>query len=318
MKNINIFLWLFLILTIQAAAYAQTTLKVAAVDQNNKGLVLDLSVEIIEGKGRVLLSTIPFTGISAQQAEYTATKLAENITGESLSDKDVIFTFQGKADKIDGESAGGAMAAAVIADIEGRKPRDDVVFTGTIDKEGRIGEVGGVLNKAYAAAGANASVLMVPKTQLKQVLYAERVEEDNGLLSKRATPIELDLQEYAKEHWGMQAIGVDTIEEAMAVYYSEKNTGKEKAKEHKLEKREPAPEEAELANMARQRIARVDEKTAEINAQLGNLTASERKEINKHLGSAKEKTGKAKEYLELGYGYPAANQAFQAEISAKD
>jgi len=318
MKNKKISLWLILmlLLAMQPAALAQTTLKVAAVDQNNKGLVLDLSVEIIEGKGRVLLSTVPFTGISAQQAEYTATKLAENITGKSLAGKDVIFTFKGTADKIDGESAGGAMAAAVIADIEGRKPRDDIIFSGTIDRQGKIGEVGGVLNKAFAAAGANASIMMVPKTQLKQVLYAERIEEDRGLLSKRATPIELDLQEYAKEHWGMQVIGIGAIQEAMAAYYSEKNTSKEKAEEHKLEKRELAPEEAGLINMARQRIKEAEESAAEMTIKQKNLTASERKEINKHLDSAKEKTGKAEKYLALGYGYPAANQAFQAEISA--
>ena len=216
-KNNSFLLALVLLLAMQTAAFAQTTLKVAAVDQNNQGLVLNLSVEIIDGKGRVLLSTVPFTGIAAQQAEYTATKVAENITGRNMSGKDVIFTFQGKADKIDGESAGGAMAAAVIADIEGRELRDDVVFSGTIDKNGKIGEVGAVLNKAYAAAKENASIFIVPTAQVKQVVYAEKIEEDNGLLSKRATPIQLDLQEYAKQHWGMQVTGVEKIQEAMAI-----------------------------------------------------------------------------------------------------
>lgn len=316
MGNKNIALVFLLLLTLQANAYAQTTLKVAAVDQNNNGLVLNISVEIIDGKGRVLLSTMPFTGISAQQAEYTASKLAENITGKNLSDKDIIFTFQGKADKIDGESAGGAMAAAVIADIEGREPRDDVVFTGTIDENGKIGEIGALLNKAYAAAQANASIFMVPKAQVKQVLYVERVEEDNGLLSKRATPIQLDLQEYAKEHWGMEVIGVGRIQEAMAVYYSEKNSSKEETPGYTLEKKELAPEEKELERMAKQKISSVDASMAEITAAQKNLTASEKQEISKQVESAKEKITKAEAYIGLGYGYPAANQAFQAEISA--
>ncbi len=311
MRNKNISLAILLVLIMALGVQAQTTLKVAAIDQDGKGLVLDLNIEIIEGKGRVLLSTMPFTGISAQHSQNTATKLAENVTGKDLSDKDVIFSFEEKTGSIDGESAGGAMAAGVIAEIEGKEIREDVVFSGTVDEQGRIGEVGAALQKAYAAAISNASILLMPRAQLKEIVVIERLGEENGLLMKKTKGLEIDLTGYAKEHWGLEIIGVETIEEAMEVYYGENKERDEEEKEYELTERAMLAEEMALARMALERIERGER----LVKSLGNRTEEmKEEEIEERIGSAKEKIADAKRYLELGYGYPAANKAFQAEI----
>ncbi|MDD1679330.1 MAG: hypothetical protein LUO93_09155, partial [Methanomicrobiales archaeon] len=59
-----------------------------------QGTMLNISVEIRPGQGRVLVETKPLMGIVFQDAANTAVFVAQNVTGKSLTGSDVIFSVE--------------------------------------------------------------------------------------------------------------------------------------------------------------------------------------------------------------------------------
>ncbi len=142
-----------------------------------EGVVLKCTIEIVEGEGRVLVNTQPKIGIDLQASARTAVLVAERVTGLSLSNSDVIVSIYADqpVEVVDGPSAGAAIAIALIAAINGEKLNETVYITGTIDVDGAIGPVGGIIEKALAAARAGGKLFIVPKGQ-SQVLVRVPVE----------------------------------------------------------------------------------------------------------------------------------------------
>lgn len=132
-----------------------------------EGATLRCEVEIIEGEGRVLVNTSPKIGIDLQASARTAVLVAEKITETSLANADVIISIfaDEPIEVVDGPSAGAAITAAIIATINGEKLNSSVYITGTINADGSIGQVGGVLEKAIAAAESGCKIFLVPPGQ---------------------------------------------------------------------------------------------------------------------------------------------------------
>jgi len=65
-------------------------------------------VELREGSGRVLVSTVPRIGIDLQTSSRTAVFVAENLTGARLGETDAIITIEAEepVEVVDGPSAG--------------------------------------------------------------------------------------------------------------------------------------------------------------------------------------------------------------------
>src|SRR3989338_6883755 len=69
-------------------------ISVPAVTNEEKGVFLEIEIEIIPGQGRILFNTEPFAGIQTQNSERVARTVAQNFTGVNLSNKDLIITFK--------------------------------------------------------------------------------------------------------------------------------------------------------------------------------------------------------------------------------
>ncbi|MEM2146421.1 MAG: S16 family serine protease [Candidatus Jordarchaeaceae archaeon] len=142
-----------------------------------QGIVMTADVELQAGSGRILIDTVPRIGIDIQTSVRTAVKVAENVTGVSLGKTDVILTIMANqdVDVVDGPSAGAAITVALIAAIRHQNLNATVYITGTIGNEGNIGVVGGVLEKALAAAQNGARLFLIPKGQSNIVVYVPKV-----------------------------------------------------------------------------------------------------------------------------------------------
>lgn len=201
-------------------SYSATIDIVAVAAQNNAGVTNQAEVEVQPGKGRVLLSVNPFIEPDTQQSAETAKAVTERITGKNLDDFDLIYTIHSPAQLVGGPSAGAALTIATIAAVEHRPINQDVVMTGTIEPDGRIGPIGGVLEKAEAVALAGKKVFLVPKghTQLGYYEPVRVVEQRGNITIQRVNYVakRLDLIQYAQEQWGLQVKEVATIEEAAA------------------------------------------------------------------------------------------------------
>jgi predicted S18 family serine protease len=144
----------------------QVQLSMPAIDDSGNGVLGKLTTEVRPGSGEVLvnIANIIALGDTLQSAQ-NAVRTASQYTHTDLSNVDVIFNIEVNATAIEGPSAGVNMALSTIFALTNQTPRSDVMMTGTIDENGNIGQVGGVLEKARAAKAGGATVFVVPPGQ---------------------------------------------------------------------------------------------------------------------------------------------------------
>ena len=146
-----------------------------AVDKDGNGVGTVLRVQATKGTGKTLveIGNLLFWA-DTQSSIRTAKDVAENVTGISLSNIDLIYSVDANASVIGGPSAGAALTIATIAAIEGRKPRSAVMITGAINHDGTIGPVSGVLEKAKVAKDNGANMFLVPLLHSGEIVYETR------------------------------------------------------------------------------------------------------------------------------------------------
>lgn len=167
-----------------------------------EGVVLTAEIELRLGQGRILIDTKPRIGIDLQSSLRTAVTVAENITGTSLNSTDVILTVSYKEDVdiVDGPSAGAAITIGLIAAVEKVSISYDVYITGTVNPDGTIGKVGGILEKAEAAAQMGAKKFILPKGQTTLTGFREvRSEPIPGFIIVTYEPYQVDLKQHLHE-----------------------------------------------------------------------------------------------------------------------
>lgn len=153
----------------QEPVYSRVEFSLVAVDQNGKGVSTPLIVESKPGTGKALTNVDKLLfWVDTQQSIQIAKAVAENITKINATNIDLTYTIESNASIIGGPSAGAALTIATIAVLKNEKIRNDVVITGTINEDGTIGEIGGVLEKAQAAKDIGATLFLVPKGQGEQ------------------------------------------------------------------------------------------------------------------------------------------------------
>jgi len=187
-----------------------------------EGTVLKCTVELNIGQGRVLVNTVPRIGIDLQTSAQIAVAVAENFTGKPLSATDVIITVEAEEEVnvVDGPSAGAAITLAIIAAINGEKLSDKVFITGTIMPDGSIGKVGGVAEKAEAAAAEGGKTFLVPKGEGTITVY-KRIEKQiaPGVTLITWEPVQMSLQKYLNQKgYNMNVYEVDNIAEAYSYF----------------------------------------------------------------------------------------------------
>ncbi|MBR9689642.1 MAG: hypothetical protein GOV01_01955 [Candidatus Altiarchaeota archaeon] len=218
---------LLLVFLLAVQVYA-ASLMVPAVTHDGAGMTALLICEVNPGKGRVLVATEPLVGVDTQQSENIATRVASEVTGVSLSDKDIIFIFEAnQTESIDGGSAGAAMAICLISELSGKELNSKVSITGTIEEDGTIGPVGGILSKARAVSESSA-VFLVPDGQTLTSTYSKRYESPRpGIYIDEIYPIKINITEYSRDNLGLQVVEISDISDAESWFFSEKVFTKE-------------------------------------------------------------------------------------------
>ncbi|MEM7813837.1 MAG: S16 family serine protease [Candidatus Aenigmatarchaeota archaeon] len=190
--------------------------------ETGEGILGTATVELVPGRGRILISTNPFIEPDTQQSVGVAKAVAENFTGLSLETVDIIASFNLPDEDLEGQviggpSAGAALALAIAAAAQNKSVRRDVAITGAILPNGKIGAVGGILEKARAAGKAGMALFIVPHGQ-SETRYYEKTEERqtmNGFSILRISyvPRTLTLNDYTKQ-WNMTTVEAYDISEA--------------------------------------------------------------------------------------------------------
>lgn len=183
------------------------------------GSVMNMSVTAQPGRGRVLVETTPLMGIVFQDAANTAVYVAQNRTGADLSGTDIFFSIE--ADKevsaIDGPSAGSLMTLLTIAALEHRTIDPSVTLTGTIDRNGHVGAIGGALEKATAAKAEGLTHFLLPRDNSRITIYDQQTVDYRGYQLIDYVPRSVEAKTYIAESVGITVDYVNSIDDVLAI-----------------------------------------------------------------------------------------------------
>lgn len=196
------------------------SIKIPAVDNEGRGVATLLDVQVLPGSGRVLtnIDRLLFW-VDTQHSIRTAREVAANITGQELSEYDMIYTIRANASVVEGPSAGAAMTVATVAALERRAVDPEVMITGTVGSDGSIGPVGGIVEKANASKYVGATLFLVPEGQSVQRYYVvERECSKLGfteICTTKTVPREVDVF----NETGIDVKEVGSVREALEYFY---------------------------------------------------------------------------------------------------
>jgi predicted S18 family serine protease len=183
-----------------------------------KGSIMNISVEIEPGKGRVLVQTKPLMGVVFQGAANTAVAVAGNKTGFDLSKSDVIFSIDSgnQISEVDGPSAGALMTLLAISAIEKRPINETLTLTGTITADGHVGAIGGVIEKATAAKENGKTLFLIPMEN--QLISPPSSGTAVSRIFVPAQPVQqqVSAKDYVEKNIGIQVSYVNTIDDILA------------------------------------------------------------------------------------------------------
>ena len=139
----------------------------------NAGDTLEIEVNIMPGKGEVLLTgqlgdvmkESARTGISY----IRSVSRKHNIVEDFFEKHDIHIHIPEGAVPKDGPSAGITMATAMLSAITEKKVRADVAMTGEITLRGRVLPIGGLKEKLLAAKSAGVKTVLVPEKNMRDV-----------------------------------------------------------------------------------------------------------------------------------------------------
>lgn len=127
-----------------------------------------------------------------------------------------------QVDVVDGPSAGAAITSTIISLILNKTINQSIYVTGTINPDGAIGRVGGIIEKALAAAEDGGKLFIVPEGQSNvEVLVPIRREIFPGFYIITYETKIINVQEFIVDKgYNMKIIEVSNINELLQYLWS--------------------------------------------------------------------------------------------------
>lgn len=193
-----------------------------AVDDKGNGVLTLLVVEATPGSGRTLvdIENLLFWG-DTQNSIRMAKRVAQNVTGVDINNYNIIYNIYANASVIGGESAGAALTIATIAALENKTLRDDVIITGTINHDGTIGPVQGILAKAEAAKTNNATLFLVPMLESREIAYESSKHCEKFGQTEFCTTEQVPKEVNISQEANITVKEVATIQDALKYFFKE-------------------------------------------------------------------------------------------------
>jgi ATP-dependent Lon protease len=137
------------------------------------GLVLPIEAEVTTATGRP--REIAATGKLGQIAKEAITNVSaviKKLFTEDIKKYDVYAQFLQTYEGVEGDSASIAVAVAIISALKNIPVKQEVAMTGSLSVRGEVLPVGGVTQKVEAAIEAGLQSVIVPSSNLKDVVLS--------------------------------------------------------------------------------------------------------------------------------------------------
>jgi len=273
------------------SVFAVTTIHAPAVDTNGRGVLTVLEANVVDGTGAVFIDIEPYISVDTQQSARTAAEIAAEEAQVDLKKYDVLFKILAKTQIVDGPSGGAGLALVAYGEFTKRNPRKDLAITGSIERDGSVGTVGGVYEKALSLKGTGTKLFLIPKGQVKY-------QGKNLALEA--------------EKFGVQVVEVRNIKDVIKYAFTSEGSKVEaqvfEEQPLVIEKISNPAQLEPLKQIALEEIAALEKLSGELEKEKD--TEILRESVNKSIFESKY-------LLEQGYYYSAANLVFVAKISTE-
>jgi len=302
-KRILILLAVLIFLFPSIYGYTKVTVMAPAVAQTRQGWIGVASYVTVwaePGEGRVFVDTYPLTQIDTQGSVRLAAEAAASLIGKDLSKVDIYAVIRSDSAVIGGPSAGGTLSVAILASLLNKTVDPKVVMTGTINPDGTIGPIGGVLQKAEAAHSVGATRFLVPRGQT----VATETPTSGKIV---------DVADYAMKNWNLTLTQVDDLAQAAKWMIGVEITPPSGENKIDLKKYNEIMRKAS-EDMIQNASSLIDE--AETALQSASLTYGQREGLKQYLDDAIAKMKQAKKFRDQEDYYLSASSAFQSKINS--
>jgi Lon-like ATP-dependent protease len=154
-----------------------------AVMGSDSGSVLPIMAEVTPAQGAS--GSVIATGMLkeiAQESIKNVSAILKKFTGKDIRNMDIHIQFIGTYGGVEGDSASISVATAVISAIESIPVRQDLGMTGSLSVRGDVLPVGGVTFKIEAAAKAGIKTVLIPRSNMDDVLIEERFRSEISVI----------------------------------------------------------------------------------------------------------------------------------------
>ena len=150
-----------------------------AVMGEDSGIVLPIIAEVTPTQSTSeghIIATGMLKNI-AREAVQNVSALIKKTTGKDISKMDVHIQFVGTYEGVEGDSASISIATAVLSAIQNIPVDQTVAMTGSLSVRGDVLPVGGVTYKIEAAALAGIKTIIIPKSNMGDVLIEDEYKD---------------------------------------------------------------------------------------------------------------------------------------------
>ncbi|MCD6216005.1 MAG: hypothetical protein J7J92_02950 [Candidatus Aenigmarchaeota archaeon] len=302
----------FILLPILSTVVLASSMYIPAVKETEfgyQGVLATLEVDAEPGEGHVFVDTLPLTKIDIQASARLAKEVSADVLKQDLNNYNLFYIIRSESPIIGGPSAGGAMAATTIATLLNLSIDKSVTMTGTINPDGTIGPVGGILEKIQAAAEHNISLFLIPSGQ--RIITVRKTEKTQvaGWVRTISKSENVDVVEYAKNKWGTTVKEVSNVEDALR-YLTGYKIEKEIPKITKNKKLENAMKDMsqDLLSYAKAKLEDID--TKKVPYQYEN-------DVNTIIKNIRKKITEADKLFAQGNYYSTSSYAFVASVNTE-
>ncbi|ADZ10420.1 peptidase S16, Lon-like protease [Methanobacterium lacus] len=147
-----------------------------AIIGDRSGILLPIAAEAApaQSKDEGKIIATGKLGDIAKEAVQNVSALIKKNTGTDISNHDIHIQFLQAYDGVEGDSASVSIATAVVSALENVPVDQSVALTGSLSVRGDVMPVGGVTGKIEAAAEAGMKKVLIPYSNMDDVLIEER------------------------------------------------------------------------------------------------------------------------------------------------
>ncbi|EDY36376.1 ATP-dependent protease, putative [Aciduliprofundum boonei T469] len=142
------------------------------------GIVLPIMAEVTPAQSRDqgrMIATGKL-GEIAKEAVENVSAIIKKYFGKHITNYDVHIQFIGTYEGVEGDSASISVATAVVSALEGIPVNQNIAMTGSLSIRGHVLPVGGITAKVEAAIEAGLEKVIIPKSNLMDVILDEEHE----------------------------------------------------------------------------------------------------------------------------------------------